>query len=417
VLSKQGAQKIMATIQAKDGYYTSADHMICNPVDFLNIFFLDPLVAGCYQDDDPVYKNSEFNNFNRVDGFDSDLWNNDERFDKEESDKLALTGELNPMRALHEARKYITDTSVIGTFEKVNTNDPNIFNKICCLETQDIEWNKLYEHSWLHELFGRPKIVELQKVKLNEKPPVEKPILLVQKGHFENYHKLFSFYEASGIQYYVLHLSDEHGNDDISFYDNSNCLGVIRNYIRSGLNSKVKVIPLGYHFTLREGIDNPFERTPQLPFRSNVWCFFGTNWNNRKEIIDLLEPIGNNTYKLYDSWNDPANLGREEYCAMLLDSIFVPCMGGQNPETFRLYEALECGCIPILINDDTNANYFRYISQYLPFLNVNSWAQVPNLMTQLFNDKQSLETYRFMLLNNYRQLKENLKKDLQWYKE
>lgn len=417
VLSKQGAQKIMATIQAKDGYYTSADHMICNPVDFLNIYFLDPLVAGCYQDDDPVYKNSEFNNFNRVDGFDSDLWNNDERFDKEEAEKLASEGELNPAKALYEARNYITDTSVRTTFEKVNTNDPNILNKICCLETQDIEWNKLYEHSWLHELFGRPKIVELQKVKLNEKPPVEKPILLVQKGHFENYHNLFSFYESSGIQYYVLHLSDEHGNDDISFYDNSNCLGVIRNYIRSGLNSKVKVIPLGYHFTVREGVDNPFERTPQLPFRSNLWCFFGTNWNNRQSIVDLLKPIGKNTYKLYDSWNDPANLGREEYCAALLDSVFVPCMGGQNPETFRLYEALECGCIPILINDDTSANYFTYINEYLPFLNVNSWAQVPGLMTQLFNDKQSLETYRFMLLNNYRQLKENLKKDLQRYKE
>jgi ATP-dependent DNA helicase PIF1 len=71
----------MATIEAKDGYYTSADHMVCNPVDFMNIYFLDPLMAGCYQDDDPVYATSEFNNFNRVDGFDSDLWNNDERFD------------------------------------------------------------------------------------------------------------------------------------------------------------------------------------------------------------------------------------------------------------------------------------------------------------------------------------------------
>ena len=91
-------------------------------------------------------------------------------------------------------------------------------------------------------------------------------------------------------------------------------------------------------------------------------------------------------------------------------------MGGQNPETFRLYEALECGCIPILINDDTNANYFTYINQYLPFLNVTTWAQVPGLMTQLFNDKQSLETYRFMLLNNYRKLKETLKKEFLTYK-
>jgi GR25 family glycosyltransferase involved in LPS biosynthesis len=419
VLTKQGAQKIMALIQAKDGYYTSADHMLCNPVDFLNIYFLDPLVAGCYQDDDPVYKSSEFNNFNRVDGFDSDLWNNDERFDRVEAELLASSGELHPGKALQDARNYVAPEPVVvkPTFEKIVTRDSNILNKICCLETQDIEWSKLYEHSWLHELFGRPKIVELQKVKLDERPPVERPILLVQKGHFENYHKLFSYYECNEIPYYILHLSDEHENDDISFYDNKNCLGVIRNYVRSGLNSKVNVIPLGYHFTIREGIDNPFERTPQLPFRSNVWCFFGTNWNGRQAIINLLEPIEKNTYKLFDSWNDPNNLGREEYCATLLDSVFVPCMGGQNSETFRLYEALECGCIPIIINDEANANYFKYINQYLPFLNINSWSQVPTLITQLMKDKQSLETYRFILLNNYKQLKENLKKDLERYKE
>jgi GR25 family glycosyltransferase involved in LPS biosynthesis len=413
ILSKQGAQKIIATIQAKDGYYTSADHMICNPVDFLNIYFLDPLVSGCYQDEDPVYKNSEFNNFNRVDGFDSDLWNNDERFNKEEAEGLGFE-ELNVPKALMEARSYSKKTIVK---EVLKIESPDIFNKLCVLEEQNIEFSKLYEANWLFELFGRPKLVELQKVKFNTLPPVERPILLVMKGHIESYKKLFNYYEESKIQYYVLHLSDEHLSDDISFYDNSYCLGVIRNYIRPNLSEKVLVLPLGYHFTLRNGIDNPLERTPQLPFRSNVWCFFGTDWNNRSSILELLKPVGKYSCKLFNEWNHPDNLTREEYCATLLDSVFVPCIGGNNPDTFRLYEALECGCIPIIINDEKSSDYFNYINKYLPFLNLTSWEQVPGFIGQLYRDKENLQIYRNILLRNYAIMKETLKKEFLRYKE
>jgi GR25 family glycosyltransferase involved in LPS biosynthesis len=410
ILSKEGARKIMAIIEAKDGYWTSADHMICNPIDFLNIYFLDPLVAGCIQDDDPIYKSSEFNNFNRVDKFDSDLWNNDERFSKELIEQVGTDDKINITKALYEARTFMNN-EIITNVENPPTK--NIFNRICILESQNVEWDKLYEHSWLHELFGKPNIIELQKVTYDKAPSVERPIFLVQKGHFENYKKLFSYYESKDIKYYILHLSDEHGNDDISFYDNNCCLGIIRNYVRSGLNNKVTVIPLGYHYTVGNGVENPLERTPQTPFRSNVWSFFGTGWNNREAILDMLKPTGKNTCKLFNTWNDGQNLGKQEYISILLDTLFVPCIGGQNPETFRLYEALECGCIPILVVDEHSQKYFQYINQYLPFLNLTSWNQAPSLIQQLLNDKESLESYRFLLLNNYRIMKENIKSSLQ----
>jgi len=179
----------------------------------------------------------------------------------------------------------------------------------------------------------------------------------------------------------------------------------------------VKIIPLGYHFTLRNGIDNPLARTPQLPFRSNVWCFFGTNWNKRSSILEPLKSVGKYSCKLFDQWNDPQNLTREEYCATLLDTVFVPCIGGNNPETFRLYEALECGCIPILVNDQQSSAYYSYITQYIPLLNLTSWEQVPGFITQLYNDKENLETYRNVLLQHYTVMKENIKNDFLRYKE
>ena len=108
VLSRRGAQKVLEVMAGHDGYWTSADHMLCNPIHHIRMYFLDPLVAGCYQDEDPKYANSAFNDFNRVDSFDSDLWNNDERFSKElVEQRLAEVKdkEVDVAAALREARE------------------------------------------------------------------------------------------------------------------------------------------------------------------------------------------------------------------------------------------------------------------------------------------------------------------------
>ncbi len=84
ILTQTGARKLIRLIQEK-GIFTSGDHMIVNHGDsYLNIYFTTPLLTDCIQEDDPVYQKSEFNNFNRVDTFDSDIWNNVECFTQKE---------------------------------------------------------------------------------------------------------------------------------------------------------------------------------------------------------------------------------------------------------------------------------------------------------------------------------------------
>ena len=84
VLTQRGAQKLVTLIKDK-GIFTSGDHMIVNHGDqLLNIYFTTPLLATCFQENDPIYQKSDFNNFNRVDSFDSDLWNNTECFTEAE---------------------------------------------------------------------------------------------------------------------------------------------------------------------------------------------------------------------------------------------------------------------------------------------------------------------------------------------
>ena len=52
---------------------------------------------------------------------------------------------------------------------------------------------------------------------------------------------------------------------------------------------------------------------------------------------------------------------------------FVPCPNGFfHPETYRLYEALECGCIPIVENA---FKYYDRVCPDNPFIKVDKWEE------------------------------------------
>ena len=413
VLSKQGAEKVIATILARDGYYTSADHILCNPVDFLNIYFFDPLVAGCFQDDDPAYANSQFNNFTRVDKFDSDLWNNDERFSNTEVNSVVMDNEIDIMKALNDARASQVEVKNLETknLETVKTPINKIqiqLKKVVLYTLQDVQWNQLYEKKWLEELFGNPDMIEVKKIDFNTTFETnETPIFLAMRPHLPEYIKLFTKYESMNQPFKVLHLSDEFCEDPIDFYNFSNCKKVVRNYVRPNLSPNVTVIPLGYHTTFKNGIEKPYERTPQLPFRKYVWSFFGTNWNNRSVILDDLkdESIGEYRCELYKEWNDSNSLSQNEYMSMMLNSWIVPCIGGNNPETYRFYEALEFGCVPIIVEDDHNKEYIKYVTQHIPILPLKSWSQARSLLKSFIENKEAFEQYRHTLLTAYSSMK------------
>lgn len=112
VLSRRGVKRILEAIELKGGIWTSADHILFNSLDKENVYVIDPLVAGASQDDDPGYINSDFNDFSRKDKFDSDLWNNDERFslddvstNLEESKALDIMGALDEILIGNQVRK------------------------------------------------------------------------------------------------------------------------------------------------------------------------------------------------------------------------------------------------------------------------------------------------------------------------
>jgi len=438
VLSKQGAEKVIKLMNMHDGYWTSADHMLCNHVENMNLYFLDPLVAGCYQDEDPVYRTSAFNDFTRIDSFDSDLWNNDERFTPEEVERCLTQANSAPLQIKDtlievaeqqlmwnyqdDIQKETFVNETIGQ-EKQEDFKPKILNfitaspsspkkRFVCLDQHKLVGSDLYEAKWLEELFGKSIPLQIHSVSLESPPPTDKPIVIVQKNHFAAYSALFSKWSAAGADYFILHLSDEFASDPIGFYNDSHCLKIFRFYDRADLSEDIRkktlILPLGYHYTLSNGSDNPAEKTPRLPFRNLRWSFLGTNWRNREEHLRPFHLIEPNHKLLVDTWESKDKIERQQYLSVLLDTYFVPCLPGNNTETFRVYEALECGCIPLYVKQGDKDMHADYLMNEIGIMPSSSWEEATKLMEHLLKNLSLLENYRTMILNRWVGLKKKL---------
>ena len=415
VLSKEGARKVMDLIQKNDGIWTSADHVLCNPVSVLKAYVLDPMVAGCYQDDDPKYANSQFNDFSRIDGFDSDLWNNDERFTE------GSEGELDIVKALQDVRAKAPVPTVAPT---TPTPTPTLVptstlpRRFVCLADHNLDISQLHESEWLQDLFGRPSTFAIDKVRPQDPPPSDCPIVIVQRPHLAKAVQMLEKWDSYGAKFSILHLSDEQAQDDIEFYNLPACQKVLRFYVRENLPPKVTTIPLGFHWTLHEGSKNPLLKTPRLPFRNLTWSFFGTDWNGRKDLLQPLFDIsGKYDAQFFKDWNDPGALKKERYISTLLDTVFVPCPDGMNPETFRFYEALECGCLPVLVSTPTNQAWVDWVSEELNILPLQSWGEAKGFVEHLMRNIELLEMYRTKVLTAWVRWRDRLKDDVkEWTK-
>ena len=436
ILTRAGAAKVVKLLEEHDGFWTSADHVLCNPVDVLKAYVLDPTIAGCYQDDDPKYANSQFNDFSRIDGFDSDLWNNDERFAVPEK----IVGDLDILDALTEVRapKAVPLPTALapkavplpialapkavplplpvvippGAQKNVNPR------RFVALSEHKLDISHLYEGTWLQELFGRPATFVIESVRAQDPPPTDSPVFIIQRPYIEKATALMEKWNDHGATFSILHMSDELATDDISSYDLSGCLSVLRFYQRSNLPKKVMTIPLGYHWTLREGSKNMLTHTPRLPFRSLTWSFFGTDWKDRKNLLDPLYDIsGSYKTQFFKDWNDSHALGSEAYTSALLDTVFVPCPDGVNPETFRFYEALECGCIPLLVKTDENTAWVSWVSGRLSIIPLKSWTDAKDFVGHLMQNREMLEVYRTKVLSSWIEWRKELQDEVKaWSK-
>ena len=384
VLSRAGAKKLLDEITRHNGIWTSADHVLFNSLDKMNVYCLDPLVAGASQDDDPAYINSDFNDFSRKDKFDSDLWNNDERFSSDEiSACLALSaGSIQVFKALEEIYQPVQRKTRIISLDICNVNDATI-----------------YEGSWLQELFGNVKFT-IEPVSSDALlDPNDNLVLFLQRPMWLEQIKWLETLAKQGNTFKIIHCSDEFTQDPSAFYSWPCVKGVLRFYKRNVKESATTLnIPLGYHWKADSARVN---ENPES--RQYTWSFVGTNWKGRESQLQPLIRIDNHLLKFFPDWNDPGQLKKDQYLELLQNSIFTPCPEGNNVETYRLYEALECGCIPVFTKLPAALE-----DSGIPFRKTETWEEVAELIEGLKNPGQ-LEEYHNEILSAWTKYKDKLK--------
>ena len=382
ILRRSGAEKLMRMCEERNGCWAPADHMICNEYEKLNIYFTYPLLAGCYQDTDPRYLASNFNQFGKEE-YDSDLRNEDSFTEKEVREALQLAGKLDIEGALADASSVANTlapapapsavaTSVAALGANVSELSPVIFH--------DIEG--LFEKQWLEFVLGKPLKDIRTKI----------PIVVYQRPYCEKIKEALRDWPA----FTLLHLSDERGIDPIDIYEWPACKGVVRNYLRPMRNQKVVTIPLGYHWASDKKSKN--ER------RDLIWSFIGAEHMDRKEKLSPFKELLPHKCVFQTGWNSPEKVGEHEVLDTLERSMCVPCPGGVEYETFRIYEALEAGAVPILVDGDTA--FLEYLKRWIPIVSSPDWFTAARIVAGLSQRPDLYEAYRESLITGWAAMKE-----------
>lgn len=374
ILTPLGAQKlVVGLMETREKAAAAIDHVLGNPMYQLRTYICQPMFAYCFQENDPVYLQSNFNDIQRKDTFDSDIWNNTETFTEEE---------LAPFR--------------------LSTCPPTPSDSMDLYYYEDLEKPfELYERKWLEFVLGRT--IHCKPYRMGENPPADNAWYLVQRPHSHEWSDQFYLWNEKGVSFRIIHLSDEFVSDEIGFYSLPRCKAVIRNYPRSDLPrmDHIVTIPLGYHHKSEE---------PQKSWeqRSFMWSFHGTDWFQRGKQLSTFSEFVPNSCRLLPSWNHSTMTGEHDYLKLLNDTKFCPILKGNHYETFRLYEALEAGALPV--TTITDVNYLTWVDEHLGIEKLYPWNKPLDVMR---NPSAINETIRLTIQEKWGEWKKKIQEACQ----
>lgn len=256
------------------------------------------------------------------------------------------------------------------------------------------------EREWICEIFGSQISSHLYD---GNHEVVEDHCILFDKFiHTRNR----SYYEkfADRSRVFLFHLSDEqyHGGYEVyGWFD-----GVFRNYWSSIFTDSILIVPLGYS----NGLAKPATVKPASA-RRYAWSFAGeTGRASRPEMVSALSGIGPNICHATDQGAPP--LSPEDYRKLMLDTVFAPSpMGRINLECFRLYEALELGCIPI-VEKRLTLDYFRSLLGSNPLPAYRSWSEAKDEVQRLSGDPVRLDALQEEIMSWWQTKKRSVKQQI-----
>jgi hypothetical protein len=261
-----------------------------------------------------------------------------------------------------------------------------------------------FEWEWIQYLLHPMKyevVTDMECNLMHETP------CFVFNHSFRDYESVFEKYESQHIPYGVIHLSDETLGDTCNYLHHVMCRFAIRNYHHPVHSShpKMKTIGLGWKVGFQPqttppgALDHPWYH----------WCFAGALHNpQRLEALQafagvapyLCVPAGT-TFNSGEGFDTPT------YRAMFMHSKFAICPIGQgNLDTFRFYEALEAGCIPVVLNATPEQPYnsLGFVSYWhamfpgekgeLPWVCGDTWKECSDKVRAILRDPRAYHELR-----------------------
>ena len=279
---------------------------------------------------------------------------------------------------------------------KSNSDDKKIREK----EEMDYGWGLYHKKSsdkWIYEILKKIKYNIIE----NETNLEKEDTLIIVDSSVEKKVELYTKLKLICSKIFLLHLGDESGEYDLStVYEN--CNHIWRTFCSNKYfeNNKVKCIPIGY----KSGVLNK-----QKNNRKYKWAFTGTpHKSSRHDLLfqfSGIEPFFCHKTKKFDQ----KTISVDDMSEVLSSTEFIPCPNGFfHPETYRVYEALECGCIPIV---EKAYKYYDRLLPNNPFLKVDMWAEAKPIIKGWGNDqiKQKRDECKIWWNNLKNELQESIK--------
>ena len=279
---------------------------------------------------------------------------------------------------------------------KSNSDDKKIREK----EEMDFGWGLYHKKSsdkWIYEILKKIKYNIIE----NETNLEKEDTLIIIDSSVEKKVELYTKLKLICSKIFLLHLGDESGEYDLStVYEN--CNHIWRTFCSNKYfeNNKVKCIPIGY----KSGVSNK-----QKNNRKYKWAFTGTpHKSSRHDLLfqfSGIEPFFCHKTQKFDQ----KTISADDMSEVLSSTEFIPCPNGFfHPETYRVYEALECGCIPIV---EKAYKYYDRLLPNNPFLKVDMWAEAKPIIKSWGNGqiKQKREECKIWWNNLKNELQESIK--------
>lgn len=240
---------------------------------------------------------------------------------------------------------------------------------------------------------------ELDKTTQNK----SKVLIVYSPGDEKVFLEIDNFIEKIPNKYSLIHLSDETLTDPICHYEGADII------LRSYFNPKIKYLNC---FTIPVGYQNGYQNSIEIKTeRLYTWSFLGQIYSTRKHmLINLLNfkpSFLHVTEKFMSNSSIPSMKAKEIY----MDSWFAPCPFGYiNPDTFRIMEVLEAGCVPI-VQKMPFIDYYKYIFGDHPFIVVKNWKEINKIISNYTSNPDSLESKQKEVFDWYKNFKIELSKD------